>query len=53
MFARNYTNEIYSEAVVRDLQKLKRADFTVKYVYNDIFKFTQQAGISKVKVSQV
>lgn len=52
MFARNYTNEIYSEAVVRDLQKLKRADFTVKYVYNDIFKFTQQAGISKVKVWQ-
>ena len=49
VFAKNYTNEILPEAMVRDLQKLKRADFTVKYVYNEIFKFTQQAGISKVK----
>jgi hypothetical protein len=49
VFARNYTNEILPEGSVRDLQKVKRADFTVKYVYNEIFKFSQQAGISKVK----
>ena len=49
IFAKNYTNEILPEAVVRDLRKLKRADFTVKYVYNDIFKFTQPAAISKMK----
>jgi hypothetical protein len=48
-FAKNYTNEILPESVVRDLQKLKRADFTIKFVYNDVFKFTQQAGISKIK----
>ncbi len=52
VFAKNYTNEILPENIVRDLQKLKRADFTVKYIYNEVFKFTQPAGISKVKTWQ-
>jgi hypothetical protein len=45
VFAKNYTNEILPENFVRDLQKLKRADFTVKYVYNDVFKFTQGGNL--------
>ncbi len=49
VFARNYTNEILQESIIRDLQKMRRADFTVKYIYTDIFKFTQQAGMTKVR----
>jgi hypothetical protein len=40
VFAKNYTNEILDEGIIRDLQKIKRADFTVKYIYTDIFRFT-------------
>jgi hypothetical protein len=49
VFAKNYVNEIFEEAVIRDLQKMRRADFTVKYIYTDVFKFTQQAGMTKVR----
>jgi hypothetical protein len=49
VFAANYTNESLDENVVRELQKVKRADFTVKTVYNDIFKITQQSALNKVK----
>lgn len=49
MFAKNYTNEIFEEGIIRDLQKMRRADFTVKYIYTDVFKFTQQAGMTKVR----
>ena len=49
VFARNYTHEILAEAIIRDLQKTKRADFTVKYIYTDVFRFTQQAGMTKVR----
>jgi hypothetical protein len=28
---------------------MRRADFTVKYIYTDVFKFTQQAGMTKVR----
>jgi len=50
VFAKNYTNEILDEGIIRDLQKIRRADFTVKYVYADVFKFTQQAGVNKVRL---
>jgi len=49
VFAQNYTNEILPENIIRDLQKMRRADFTVKYIYTDIFRFTQQAGMTKVR----
>ena len=49
VFARNYVNETLEEGIIRDLQKMRRADFTVKYVYTDVFKFTQQAGMTKVR----
>jgi hypothetical protein len=49
VFAKNYTNEILQDGIIRDLQKMRRADFTVKYVYTDIFRFTQQAGMTKVR----
>ena len=49
VFAKNYTNEILQENIIRDLQKMRRADFTVKYIYTDVFKFTQQAGMTKVR----
>jgi hypothetical protein len=52
VFARNYTNEIFDEGIIRDLQKMRRADFTVKYIYTDIFRFTQQAGMTKVRAWQ-
>ena len=49
VFAQNYTNEILQENITRDLQKMRRADFTVKYIYTDVFRFTQQAGMTKVR----
>jgi len=49
VFAKNYTKENFEEGVIRDLQKMRRSDFTVKYIYTDIFKFTQQAGMTKVR----
>jgi hypothetical protein len=49
VFAKNYTNEILQESIIRDLQKMRRADFTVKYIYTDVFRFTQQAGMTKVR----
>jgi hypothetical protein len=52
VFAKNYSSEILDEGIIRDLQKIRRADFTVKYVYADIFKFTQQAGMTKVRAWQ-
>lgn len=48
-FAKNYSNEILQDGIIRDLQKMRRADFTVKNVYADVFKFTQQAGMTKVR----
>lgn len=49
VFAKNYTYESVPDNIVRDLQKTKRADFTVRYLYTDVFRFSQQAGIQKVQ----
>lgn len=49
VFAGNFANETVDAAMLRDLKKLGRTNFTVKHVYSNVFKFTQQAGISKVK----
>lgn len=37
------------ENVLRDLKKLKHSDFTVRNVYADVFRITQQAGLQKVQ----
>lgn len=46
--AKNIAMERYSDNVVRELTKSSRCDFTIRYIYADVFKFTQQAGMSKV-----
>lgn len=53
VFAEEWTNQNnIPNTVINELTKTKRIDFTVKYIYSDIFKITQQAGISKIKVWQ-
>ncbi|VVB93528.1 Uncharacterised protein [uncultured archaeon] len=47
-FAENYSFENFPEKMILELKKNRRIDFTINHVYNDVFKFTQQAGISKV-----
>jgi hypothetical protein len=47
--AANITQELFSDTLIRELQKAGRCDFTIRYVYSDVFKFTQQAGLNKVK----
>jgi hypothetical protein len=49
IFAKNYTLETLPESIIRDLQKVKRADFTVRVLYADVFRISQQAGIQKVQ----
>ncbi len=41
--------EIVPENVLRDLKKLKRADFTVTNVYADVFRISQGSGTQKVQ----
>lgn len=48
--ARNTSFERFPDGVIRDLQRTKRCDFTIRHLYSNIFKFTQQAGLNKVKV---
>lgn len=47
--AENVTHELFSDAVVRELQRTKRCDFTIRHIYVNVFKFTQQAGLNKVR----
>ena len=47
-FAKNYSEEIIDPNILRELKKVKKATFTIKYIYNEVFKFTQQAGLSKI-----
>jgi len=47
--AENISRERYSETFVKELKKTKRCDFTIRHVYTNVFRFTQQAGMSKVK----
>jgi hypothetical protein len=41
--------ETLPENVLRDLKKLKRADFTLTNVYADVFRITQGSGTQKVQ----
>lgn len=49
VFATNFAGETVETSILRDLKKVRRTNFTVKHIYSNVFKFTQQAGISKVK----
>jgi hypothetical protein len=44
--------ETVPDNILRDLKKMKRADFTVANVYADVFKITQGAGAQKVQLWQ-
>jgi hypothetical protein len=35
--------------VLKDLKKLKRADFTVRHIYADVFRISQPSGLQKVQ----
>lgn len=47
--AENITHELYNDTIIRELQRAKRCDFTIRYIYSDVFKFTQQAALNKVR----
>ncbi len=44
--------ETVPDNILRDLKKMRRADFTVANVYADVFKITQGAGAQKVQLWQ-
>ena len=44
------SREVFSESVIKELQRVHRCDFTIRYIYSDVFKFTQQAALNKVTV---
>ena len=43
-------NEIYKDTVINDLKKVKECDFTIKRLYSDIFKISQQAILKKIQI---
>lgn len=47
--AENISVERYPDMVIKELRKTKRCNFTIKYVYSNIFKFTQQAALNKIR----
>lgn len=47
--AENWSSESFDPQQIRDLKRNKRLDFTIRHVYLNAFKFTQQAGLNKVK----
>ncbi|WP_154990663.1 P-loop ATPase, Sll1717 family [Priestia megaterium] len=51
-FCADYSHEVFTDNIIKELLKAKRVDFTTNYISNDVFKFTQQAGISKIKTWQ-
>jgi hypothetical protein len=50
--ANNISNELFKENIIKDLQRTKRCDFTIRHVYSNVFKFTQQAGLNKIRAWQ-
>lgn len=49
VIAKNISAEKYKDDVIKDLKKTKRCDFTIRHVYSTVFKFSQQAGLNKVR----
>lgn len=48
-FCEDYSQGILQENIIQELLKTKRVDFTTNYISNDVFKFSQQAAISKIR----
>jgi hypothetical protein len=46
--AGNVSAEAYPEGMIRDLQRTKRCDFTIRYLYIDVFRCSQQNAMNKV-----
>ncbi|MCP1582917.1 P-loop ATPase, Sll1717 family [Pseudoxanthomonas mexicana] len=47
--AQSLCTEEFDSQQLRDLKRNRRVDFTIRHVYLEVFKFTQQAGMNKVK----
>lgn len=47
--AEELAGEALAANVLKDLKKLKRADFTVRHIYADVFRISQQSGLQKVQ----
>jgi hypothetical protein len=52
LIADELASESMPPAVLRDLKKLKRTDFTMRLVYADVFRISQNAGAQKVQAWQ-
>jgi hypothetical protein len=48
--AENITRELYTDTIIKELQRTKRCDFTIRHIYLNVFKFTQPAALNKVRV---
>jgi hypothetical protein len=47
--AENITHELFNDTIIRELQRTRRCDFTIRHIYSDVFKITQPSGLNKVK----
>jgi hypothetical protein len=47
--AENITREVFPDNIIKELHKTRRCDFTLRYIYADVFKFTQPAAVTKVR----
>jgi hypothetical protein len=47
--AEELVGEALPSSILKDLKKLKRADFTVRHIYADVFKISQPSGLQKVQ----
>lgn len=43
------SSERYQKNIINDLRKTNKCNFTIRYIYSHIFKFSQQAGLNKIK----
>lgn len=50
--AEELAGEAIPLTVLKDLKKLKKADFTVRNIYADVFKISQPSGLQKVQLWQ-
>jgi hypothetical protein len=49
VIAEELAGEAIPPNVLKDLKKLKRADFTVRHIYADVFRISQPSGLQKVQ----
>lgn len=43
------SHEMYSDSIINDLLKVSECDFTVRRLYVEVFKFSQQAALKKIQ----